>query len=54
MWRFLLLLLGLGLTCARAADTSLLQQVAVQWLDESNRWAFTQHVREYDGGALKE
>jgi hypothetical protein len=54
MWRFLLLLLGLGLTSARAVDTSLLQQVAMQWLDESNRWAFTQHVREYDGGSLKE
>lgn len=54
MWRSLLLLLGTSLTLARAADTSLLQQVARRWLDESNRWAFTQQVREYDGVALKE
>jgi len=38
----------------RAADTDLLRQVARQWLTEHNRWAFTQRVREYEGGTLKQ
>lgn len=39
---------------APAADLSLLEQVATHWLDEHNRWAFTQRVSEYNGAVLKE
>lgn len=33
---------------------ALLQQVAGNWLDERDRWSFTQRVREYDGTVLKQ
>jgi hypothetical protein len=54
--RLLLGLLALAgfAAAARADDVSLLRQVAQSWLDERDRWAFTQHVREYDGQVLKE
>ncbi|HYP16023.1 MAG TPA: hypothetical protein VEQ65_02335, partial [Opitutus sp.] len=39
---------------AQAEDLSLLRQVADAWLQERDRWAFTQLVREYDGKELKE
>ncbi len=32
----------------------MLQEVANAWLDERDRWAFTQVVREFDGQRLKE
>lgn len=38
---------------AHAADTELLRQAAATWLDERDYWAFTQHVREFDGDKLK-
>jgi hypothetical protein len=39
---------------ARADDTALLQQVANNWLDERDHWAFTQRVREFDGKEVKQ
>jgi len=43
---FLLLILGPGL---RATVPPLLQEVASTLVDERQRWAFTQHVREFSG-----
>jgi len=40
--------------CARPQDTALLQQVANNWIDERDHWAFTQRVREFDGKELKQ
>lgn len=42
----LLCLLGPGL---RAEPSALLKEVAEQLVNERQRWAFTQHVREFDG-----
>jgi hypothetical protein len=39
---------------AHAGDTALLQQVAGNWLNERDRWSFTQLVREFDGKELKQ
>lgn len=44
----------LAATHASAADVSLLRQVAGNWLDEQDRWAFTQRVLEYDGKVRKQ
>ncbi len=55
-WVILLLLIvvsGRG-HAAPADGATLLQQVANNWLDERNRWAFTQRIREYHGDTLKE
>lgn len=51
-----LLIFGLVLTGlqARPEHAALLQEVADAWLDERDRWAFTQVVREFDGDRLKE
>lgn len=38
----------------RAESPALLDEAVQKWLDERNRWAFTQHVREFDNGRLKE
>lgn len=38
----------------RPEDTALLQQVANNWIDERDHWAFTQLVREFDGKELKQ
>ncbi|MEO7597537.1 MAG: hypothetical protein ABIV50_01295 [Opitutus sp.] len=38
----------------RANDTALLEQVAKNWLDERDHWAFTQLVREFDGKEMKQ
>lgn len=38
----------------RPEDTALLQQVANNWIDERDHWAFTQLVREFDGKKLKQ
>lgn len=58
MRRYALIFLLLGLAAARAAvaaeDLALLRRVAAAWLDERDRWAFTQLVREYDGKELKQ
>lgn len=55
MLRFLPILFLIGTAPApRPQDAGLLQQVASNWLDERDRWAFTQIVREYDGDALEE
>lgn len=38
-----------------SADTTVLRQVAREWFDERDRWAFTQFVREYgDEGVRQE
>ena len=39
---------------AREEHAALLQQVANSWLDERDRWAFTQVVREFDGKDVKQ
>ena len=49
-WRFLLLCF-LPAACAVASEP-LLREVAEKWLAERNRWAFTQHVREFDGDTV--
>jgi hypothetical protein len=53
-----LLLVFVSLFSIGAADagkeTALLRQVAKEWLDERDRWAFTQFVREYDGDRIKQ
>src|SRR3954452_4260446 len=52
-WLFLFLALVSG-SVVRADDTALLQQVAKNWLDERDHWAFTQMVREFDGKELSQ
>lgn len=56
MARVFIALVALLATAASdpAADVSLLRQVVQSWLDERNRWAFTQFVREYDGERVKQ
>lgn len=49
----LVALLALG-AADPAGEISLLRQVAQAWLDERDRWAFTQFVREYDGDEVKQ
>ena len=51
-WQFLLLLVAAP--WVRGDDTALLQQVANNWLDERDHWAFTQLVREFDGKEMKQ
>jgi hypothetical protein len=46
-----LALLPLGL--ARASDLPLLRTAAANWLHERDHWAFTQHVREYEGDRVQ-
>lgn len=53
-FRWICLIMLAAPVFARAADATLLQQVAQAWLGESNRWAFTQLVREYEGRDGKE
>ncbi|HVU24227.1 MAG TPA: hypothetical protein VHE13_08890 [Opitutus sp.] len=49
------LFLALGsCVAARAADNALLLQVANRWFDERGHWAFTEHVREFQGKTLKQ
>lgn len=56
MSRLFIVLVALLATAATgsAAELSLLRQVAQAWLDERDRWAFTQFVREYDGDEVKQ
>ena len=54
MRRFFFSIMFAVTTMAHAADPTLLQQVAGNWLNELNRWAFTQLVREFDGKELKQ
>ena len=53
-WIFLLLLSGAALTVVRAGTPALLGQAVDKWIGERNQWAFTQFVREFDGGSVKE
>lgn len=39
---------------ARVEDAALLREVGSSWLDQQYRWAFTQHVKEFDGDKLKQ
>src|SRR5215468_3013080 len=39
---------------ASAAVSPLLNEVVERWMDERNRWAFTQFVREFDGDTVSE
>lgn len=56
MLRVFIGLLALLATAASGAapEVSLLRQVAEAWLNERDRWAFTQFVREYDGDRVKQ
>lgn len=50
---FLPFLVFLFTTALRAADAAaLLKDVAERWMDERNRWTFTQVVRETDGAGV--
>lgn len=49
-----LLILPACVALGAREEMSLLRQVANAWLDERDRWAFTQRVREYEGERLKE
>lgn len=53
-WIFLLLLSGAALTVVRAETPALLGHAVDKWIGERNQWAFTQFVREFDGGTVKE
>lgn len=52
-WLLVILLVTTS-ALARPEHAALLQQVAHTWLDERDRWAFTQVVREFDGREFKE
>lgn len=39
---------------ARVEDAALLREVANNWLDQRDHWAFTQRVKEYDGDVVKQ
>jgi hypothetical protein len=56
MSRVFIALIALLATAAAgpAEDVSLLRQVAQAWLDERDRWAFTQFVREFHGDQVKQ
>jgi hypothetical protein len=43
-----------AIAVARVEDAALLGEVASSWLDQQHHWAFTQHVKEYDGDKLKQ
>jgi hypothetical protein len=53
-WIFLLLLSGAALTMVRAGTPALLGQAVDKWIGGRDQWAFTQFVREFDGGQVKE
>lgn len=52
-WLFSLLALTAG-AFGRTEDAALLREVASSWLDQQYHWAFTQHVKEYDGSVVKQ
>jgi len=49
-----LFLFGAPLVAGHAATPALLGQAVDKWIGERNQWAFTQHVREFDGGKVAE
>ncbi len=51
---FLLCLFSVLLATGQAVVHPLLQQAADKWMGERDNWAFTLHVKEYDGGQVKE
>ena len=51
---FLALLAIVAPNLCGADDLSLLREVAAEWIDERDRWAFTQRVREYDDERIEE
>lgn len=53
-WIFLLLWSGAALNVVRAGTPALLGSAVDKWIGERNQWAFTQFVREFDGGTIKE
>jgi len=53
-WVCLIFAFATAAFAAARDDTALLRQVADRWFDERERWAFTQMVHEYVGGALKQ
>lgn len=53
-WSSLLLLLVAAPSLLRAGPPVLLGQAVEKWIGERNQWAFTQFVREYDGGEIRE
>jgi hypothetical protein len=53
-WIFYLLLSGTALNAVHAGTPALLGSAVDKWIGERNQWAFTQFVREFDGGKIKE
>ncbi|MEO6993896.1 MAG: hypothetical protein ABI273_09725 [Lacunisphaera sp.] len=51
---FLALLLLVPLASAQTQTPPLLRKAVEKWLGEKDNWAFTLHVREFDGGKVKE
>jgi hypothetical protein len=52
--KFILLLAVAALTGARAGTPVLLGQAVAKWIGGRDEWAFTQFVREFDGGQVRE
>jgi hypothetical protein len=48
------LLLFMPLALVRAETPTLLGRAAEKWMGERDNWAFTLHVREFEGGTVKE
>ena len=53
-WILPLLLFGTLLPAGHAATPALLDQAVAKWIGGREQWAFTQFVREFDGGEVKE
>ncbi len=51
---FFALLLLVPLASAQTQTPPLLRKAVEKWLGERDNWAFTLHVREFDGGKVKE
>ncbi len=51
---FIALLLLVPLASAQTQTPPLLRRAVEKWLGERDNWAFTLHIREFDGGKVKE
>ena len=51
---FIVLLLLAPLASAQTLTPPLLRKAVERWMGERDNWAFTLHVREFDGGKVKE
>ena len=53
-WILLFFVSGMLLPAGRAATPALLAEAVDKWIGGREQWAFTQFVREFDGGEVKE